>query len=417
MTTRATLRSIFALLALGASGSSVALAQETWTKVETKISTQVRLNAVTWAGARFAAGGSQGVFAKSSDGLDWVTTFPTGRNRDSIVGICWTGTRIVLGVNPTWGESIDSNIYNSPDGEFWKSTFLKSSPLTGVRWTGGRTVYLANYGMASGTRISPDSPSDFSWWASFYKPLFTLRSITSAGPLRIFVGDSGQVAISSDDSAWMMLRSSSAAWTQRTAGTTRNLLDIVHAGSEFVVVGEKGTILTTTDGATWAPQASGTTRTLRSVVWTGTTLVAVGDSGTILTSPDGLSWTPRSSPTTANLRSVAWSGSRFVAVGDSATILTSTSLVTAVDLRNAWTTKGMVARSSAGKLVFELPAPLTNAPISITLRDLSGRTMWSSTNVAQEVLEIAMPSLSAGIYRVVVDGAGKRHSSMVRWMP
>lgn len=395
----------------------VAQAQETWTKVSTRISSQVRLNAVAWAGARFAAGGSQGVFARSSDGLDWVTTFPTGRNRDSIVGICWTGTRIVLAVNPTWGESIDSNIFDSPDGEVWKSTFLKSSPLTGVRWTGGRTVYHAIYGMASGTRISPDSPSGFLWWASFYEPIFNLRSITSAGPLRIFVGDSGQVAISSDDSAWMMLRGSSAAWTQRTAGTTRNLLDIVHAGSKFVIVGEKGTILTTTDGVGWVPQVSGTTRTLRSVVWTGSILVAVGDSGTILTSQDGLSWAPRSSPTTANLRSVAWSGSRFVAVGDSATILTSTSSVTAVDLRNAWTTKGMVAHSSAGKLVLELPAPFTNAPISITLRDLSGKSVWSSMTVAKGTLRMDLPSISNGLYRVVVDGAGTRHSSMLRWMP
>lgn len=417
MITRSTFRSILVALAVSHMAMGVAQAQETWTKVSTKISSQVRLNAVAWAGARFAAGGSQGVFARSSDGLDWGTTFPTGRNRDSIVGICWTGTRIVLAVNPTWGESIDSNIYNSPDGEVWKSTFLKSSSMTGVRWTGGRTVYLSSYGMPIGSRISPDSLSDFPWWANFYAPPLTLRSITSAGSLRIFVGDSGQVAVSSDDSAWMTLRGGSAAWTQRTAGTTRNLLDIVHAGSKFVVVGEKGTILTTTDGIAWAPQVSGTTRTLRSVVWTGSTLVAVGDSGTILTSQDGLSWAPRSSPTTAKLRSVAWSGSRFVAVGDSGTILTSTPSATSVDLRNAWSTKGMVARSSAGKLVLELPASLTNAPISITLRDLSGRTMWSSTSVAQGVLEVGMPSLSAGIYRVVVDGAGIRHSSMVRWMP
>jgi len=64
------------------------------------------------------------------------------------------------------------------------------------------------------------------------------------------------------------------------------------------------------------------------VAWSGSQFVVVGDFSTILTSPDGLTWTARNTnilqyPALPNLESVAWLGSQFVIVGDYGTILTS----------------------------------------------------------------------------------------------
>jgi serine/threonine protein kinase len=76
-------------------------------------------------------------------------------------------------------------------------------------------------------------------------------------------------------------------------------------------------------GRIWHIQDSGTAVNLYDVAWSGSQFVAVGDPGTILTSPDGRTWTPQHSYTEQRLLGVAWSRSRFVAVGDPGTILTS----------------------------------------------------------------------------------------------
>jgi hypothetical protein len=68
-------------------------------------------------------------------------------------------------------------------------------------------------------------------------------------------------------------------------------------------------------GLHWTARSSGTAKMLRGAAWTGSQFVVVGDSGTVLTSPDGTAWTARASGTTdQNLTGVASSGSRIVAV-------------------------------------------------------------------------------------------------------
>ena len=55
----------------------------------------------------------------------------------------------------------------------------------------------------------------------------------------------------------------------------------------FVVVGDNGTILTSSDGTTWTSRTSGTSNGLYNIFYGNSTFVAVGHSGTILTSSDG----------------------------------------------------------------------------------------------------------------------------------
>lgn len=117
-------------------------------------------------------------------------------------------------------------------------------------------------------------------------------------------------------------------WTQQSSGTTQPLRSVAHGGSQFVAVGQSGTILTSPDGTNWTTQTSGTTQHIYSVGYGGSQFVAVGDSGTILTSPDGVTWTARTSGTTQHLRGVVYDGSQFVMTGWGGTILTSSDGVT-----------------------------------------------------------------------------------------
>jgi photosystem II stability/assembly factor-like uncharacterized protein len=77
-----------------------------------------------------------------------------------------------------------------------------------------------------------------------------------------------------------------------TVGATHPTLeDITFGNNQFVAVGDRGTILTSTDGATWTPRTSGTTEWLRDITFGNNQFVAVGFNDTILTSPDGTTWT------------------------------------------------------------------------------------------------------------------------------
>ena len=52
--------------------------------------------------------------------------------------------------------------------------------------------------------------------------------------------------------------------------------------------------------------------------WNGSQFVAVGEFGTILTSPDAVTWTAQSGPT-SDLHGITWNGSQYSAVGESGT--------------------------------------------------------------------------------------------------
>ena len=142
------------------------------------------------------------------------------------------------------------------------------------------------------------------------------------------------------------------SWTAVTAPTTQDLWSACYGGGQFVAVGTGGTILTSPDGIAWSQRSSGVSlwlvgvcfgQSLASVVTVpgnGTTytyqdlFVAVGDRGTILTSTDGIAWTPHNSGTTQRLNGVAFvstvngtisgaSGQGFVVVGEGGTVCTS----------------------------------------------------------------------------------------------
>lgn len=83
----------------------------------------------------------------------------------------------------------------------------------------------------------------------------------------------------------------------------------------FVVVGSKGTILSSRDGASWSAESSGVSADLRSVAAGDSALVAVGTKGTILRSRYGGEWEACRSGTSVELAHVIFTGEQFVAVG------------------------------------------------------------------------------------------------------
>jgi hypothetical protein len=100
-----------------------------------------------------------------------------------------------------------------------------------------------------------------------------------------------------------------------------------------VVVGDGGTIVTSTDGVTWEPRPSIGYARLRRVVWTGDAFVAVGSGGTAVRSTDDVSWTAHPTPYLKplfgsdpfDLNDAVWTGpgGRLVVVGTRRLVATS----------------------------------------------------------------------------------------------
>jgi tRNA A-37 threonylcarbamoyl transferase component Bud32 len=105
-------------------------------------------------------------------------------------------------------------------------------------------------------------------------------------------------------------------WAIQTFTGDPDFRAIVYANGQYVVVRERGSIMTSPDGITWTKRTSPTTNNLLGLFWDGHQYLAGGDHGTILASPDGINWTNRVSGSDISFYSFSYSGSRYVAVGN-----------------------------------------------------------------------------------------------------
>lgn len=71
--------------------------------------------------------------------------------------------------------------------------------------------------------------------------------------------------------------------------------------NKFIICGNNGTILTSTDGMAWESQTSGTNLNLQTICESDNLIVICGDNGIILTSEDGVNWEPQTSGTSNNI--------------------------------------------------------------------------------------------------------------------
>jgi len=115
-----------------------------------------------------------------------------------------------------------------------------------------------------------------------------------------------------------------ATWVGYAAGTTETLRAVALSGNSGLAVGDKGTIVASSDGKAWSTVTSGVTVDLYGVTlqsaqdgW------AVGEGGTLLRTKDGgQSWTPQSPGVTARLEAVCFTSAMDGwAVGQGGTVV------------------------------------------------------------------------------------------------
>lgn len=101
-------------------------------------------------------------------------------------------------------------------------------------------------------------------------------------------------------------------WNESSSGVTTSLNGVVHGNSKFVVVGDSGTILTSSNGTIWTKRISGTSDTLKSVAYGNNKFVIVGSS-TKLISNNGIDWSAES----GSGRDIIFGNNKFVIISGS----------------------------------------------------------------------------------------------------
>lgn len=260
---------------------------------------------VRWDGARLYAVGGPSKLATSADGVDW-SFHRTGYSGDYMHDIVNSGTRLVAAAQ-TYYMSTPVTLDTPWPAHDWIGATTHDF---GVIWDGTRFVSVGSNG---GMRISSDGIT-YSYLSSADTGTSELlRSIIHSGSQYVVVGFNGIILTAPDLSSWSV----------QNSGTSEHLYSVVYSGSNYAAVGTNGTIIVSGDAVTWSAATSNTTNSLYSVIWAGDEFVAVGAGTTVLTSPDGLSWTSISNGLPFNTyKGVAFTGSRLVVVGNNGAIQT-----------------------------------------------------------------------------------------------
>jgi len=268
--------------AAGPSTASIAvvpqLAGGTWT-LGTALPGDI--NAISLATGGYVAVGAGGLLYTREPKIDAAWVAGTSGVTTSLNAAAALGLTIAVGDGGV--------ILTSTDAKTWTArTSGTTARLNGVVAGLGTFLAVGDNGTilrsTDGTTWNPVSAGTSS----------NLYAIAVVNGALVTVGAGGTLLSSSD---------AGLTWTARNTGVTADLRSAVYA-SRYVVVGDAGTVITSTDLATWTAQTAPTPRALRRVVYS-TRLVAVGDVGTVLLSADGLSWTSAASGTSADLRALA----------------------------------------------------------------------------------------------------------------
>jgi len=228
-------------------------------------------------------------------------------------------------------------IFVSDDGIVWTTSGLTTNSVSIASTSLNKVSYLNNIYVAVGDNIV--SSIDAYNWVERYRVtnlvLYSVSGITINNFIGfIAVGYGPDYSVIPTVTKSVVLRSlDGVTWSDVTpSGSTESIYGVTSGNNIIIIVGDNGTIFTSTNGSNWVNVSSGSDN-LTNIIYADDLglFVAIGELGVILTSSDdGVTWTSQSSGTSVNLNDIIWNStdSLFTIVGDNNVVLQSDDGVT-----------------------------------------------------------------------------------------
>jgi len=279
-----------------------------------------------YGGDRLVLVGNEGYAGMTQNGVDWwwSRALPSGITND-LVSLAYRSGQFVA-------ASTTNLVVTSRDGTNWVFRRIEV-PLKRIRVSPSGFI-----GLSTDERIGL-SPDGETWSFVQEHGQGVSTCIAGFGTEIVLTGEKSLLSSSAALTSWRKIGSPLLVTNQNFNAITRS--DV--AGDPFVVVGDRGTILTYSAGATAAVNRNNDrVEDLTGVAYGEGKYAAVGRRGVVWSRTDGTNgalwgylsdtgaWDPRGSGTTNDLAGVAFGKGRFVAVGGAfagstshATIITS----------------------------------------------------------------------------------------------
>ena len=227
------------------------------------------------------ASDTQGVFARSTDGLTWTAATESPLGAESV-----TAAVTVSGSDVVFGNA--GGAYRSSDGVTW--TASATYPMSGGKsvvsaaGVGSTVVAVGQSGL-----VSTSGDGGVTWLIRTSGVGENLNKVAVSPSLFVAVGNAGKILTSADGGA---------SWASRGNGFGASaVLGVEYLGSLYLAFGENGKLATSTDGASWSDRTSGFgTTNIRAATRAALKWVLAGDGGKITNSDDGVTWIERASP-------------------------------------------------------------------------------------------------------------------------
>lgn len=281
--------------------------------------TAVHLNRVAWAGDKFLSVGDAGITLTSAAGDTWQPV-TTGASNPLYAAAGISISRLVTG---------DQEL-RLLENSAWSDQTNPALPAPAPSWT----YYAAAYDSLgfviagqSGMTVESYTTNGTAHWQTTSDPIRSwLWQVTRAPDYYLAVGDHGTILSSLDGVVWDLELVPDTA-------TNSVLLGVGGSTNLSLAVGSRGTILWATNVFLWNQlDPSPTTNDLQGVLYDGSQFLLCGGEGALLTSPDGLAWTTQSTGTRSFLMSLERHPAGYVAVGENGAMLTSSNAVDWVNL-------------------------------------------------------------------------------------
>lgn len=232
---------------------------------------------ITWSGTQYIAVGELGTILSSPDGETW-TGENSGITGCNLYDIAYSGSLYVaVGGEFDFGPNDnDTLLLTSQDGYTWTkiiSPVILNHKLHGITWSGSQFIAVSISELSPSDAIILSSVDGINW-NQISIGRYSLFDIIWTGSQFIIVGSAGYAHLSSDGLNWQTYNTGSL-----------NLWGIASSGNTNVAVGISNSVVTSTDGISWTSHLSRTSEYLKEIIWDGTEFVAIGNFGTIVTSP------------------------------------------------------------------------------------------------------------------------------------